>query len=353
MKNLRGRQPPPSAAPAAAALTDAPISRPPLARMLRIHEWLRAGDRLANCRALARELEVSYKTVQRDIDFMRDQLELPIDYDAARRGFFYSRPVVQFPSVQVSEGELVALFVARRALEQYRGTAFAKPLRAAFEKLTAALPAQIGFGWGELDAALSFRIGTTGRGAAEVEVFKTVSQTTLRREELEFDYRKPTGKRTERRRVQPLHLGCFDNQWYLFAQDLVRGATRTFVLGRMSAARSTSKHFTPPSSFDLAGLLAGSFGVFSGLPTEGVHLRFAPGVAALVCEREWHSSQKFTERADGGVELQLDIGVSPEVVRWVLGWGEDVEVLAPAGLRQAVFNRARRVLDLAAKGGRT
>ena len=155
---------------------------------------------------------------------LRDQLELPIDYDAASRGFFCSRPVVQFPSVQISEGELMALFVAQRALEQYRGTAFAKPLRAAFEKLTAALPEQIGFGWEALDGALSFRAGTVGRGTADVEIFRTVSQAVLRREELEFDYRKP--------------------------------------------ALNLKKRLTPPSSFNLERLLEGSFGVFSGLPTE-------------------------------------------------------------------------------------
>ena len=315
--------------------------------MLRIHERLRAGDRLTNCRELARELEVSYKTVQRDIDFMRDQLELPIDYDAVSRGFFYSRPVVQFPSVQISEGELVALFVARRALEQYRGTTFAKPLRAAFEKLTAALPEQIGFSWEELDRALSFRAGTVGRGTADVEVFKTVSQAVLRREELEFDYRKPAGTRVERRRVQGLHLGCFDNQWYLIGQDLVRRATRTFVLGRMSAVRNMKKSFTPPSSFDLARLLEGSFGVFSGLPAEQVRLRFSPRVAGFVREREWHRSQKVDACAGGEVELRLEVGVSPEVERWVLGWGNDVRVLAPVGLRQAVLARARGVMELA------
>ena len=330
-----------------AGRTAARFSRPPLARMLRIHERLRAGGPRTNCRELARELEVSYKTVQRDIDFMRDQLELPIDYDPASRGFFYSQPVVQFPSVQVSEGELVALFVARRALEQYRGTAFARPLRAAFEKLTAALPAQIGFAWEELDGALSFRAGTAGRGTADVEVFKTVSQAVLRREELEFDYRKPAlsaGQQADRRRVQPLHLGCFDNQWYLIGQDLVRRATRTFVLGRMSAVRNLKRRFVPPSSFNLERLLEGSFGVFSGLPTGEVRLRFRPAVAAFVREREWHPSQKMVECAGGEVELRLEIGLSPEVQRWVLGWGDEVEVLAPAGLRQTVLARASGIL---------
>ena len=255
---------------------------------------------------------------------------------------------MQFPSVQISEGELVALFVARRALEQYRGTTFAKPLRAAFERLTAALPEQIGFGWEELDGAMSFRAGTAGRGTADVEAFKIVSQAVLRREELEFDYRKPAlpaGQRAERRRVQGLHLGCFDNQWYLIGQDLVRRGTRTFVLGRMSAVRNMKKRFVPPSSFNLERLLAGSFGVFSGLPTERVRLRFSPQVAGFVREREWHPSQKVEECDGGEVELQLEIGVSPEVERWVLGWGNDVQVLGPTTLRQAVLARARAVLD--------
>lgn len=179
-----------------------------------------------------------------------------------------------------------------------------------------------------------------------MEAFKIVSQAVLRREELEFDYRKPAGTRTERRRVQPLHLGCFDHQWYLIGQDLVRRATRTFVLGRMSAIRNTKKRFTSPSSFNLERLLAGSFGVFSGLPTEQVQLRFSSQVAEFVRERQWHPSQNVEEYAGGEVELRLEIGVSPEVERWVLGWGNDVRVLAPVGLRRAVLTRARAVMEL-------
>ncbi len=195
------------------------FSRPPLARMLRLHGLIQDG-RFPNCKRLAAESGSLATTVQRDIDFMRDQFELPIDYNAAERGFFYARPVVQFPGVQISEGELVALFVARRALEQYRGTAFERPLRSAFEKLTAALPEKIGFAWEDFDRAVAFHPGTHGHGVADLQVFQTVSEAVRRGEELEFDYRKPTARADappERRRVQPLHLGCLDNQWYLIA----------------------------------------------------------------------------------------------------------------------------------------
>jgi predicted DNA-binding transcriptional regulator YafY len=79
-------------------------SRPPLARMVRIHDWLMA-NRYPNCRKIAEEFEVSPKTVQRDINFMRDQMGLPIDYDKARFGFHYTRPVIGFPAMALAEGK--------------------------------------------------------------------------------------------------------------------------------------------------------------------------------------------------------------------------------------------------------
>ena len=76
-------------------------SRPPLARMQRVHEWL-MENRYPNCRKIAEEFEVSTKTVQRDINFMRDQMGLPIDYAKERFGFHYTRAVSGFPAVGAS-----------------------------------------------------------------------------------------------------------------------------------------------------------------------------------------------------------------------------------------------------------
>ncbi len=114
-------------------------SRPPLERMMRMHQRLKAG-RYPNCRKLADELEVSSKTVQRDIDFMRYRLGLPIEYDQLHFGFYYTEPVSHFPNIEISEGELVALYVGQKALAQYRGTSFEAPLSTAFRKITDAIP---------------------------------------------------------------------------------------------------------------------------------------------------------------------------------------------------------------------
>ena len=132
------------------------FSRPPLERMLRLHERLKAGV-FPNCRKLADELEVSPKTIQRDIDFMRDRLGLPIEYDPLQFGFYYTEPVANFPSIEVSQGEIIALFVARKALEQYRGTSFERSLRTAFHKISEGLHDKIDFQWADVDSAISFR----------------------------------------------------------------------------------------------------------------------------------------------------------------------------------------------------
>lgn len=79
-------------------------SRPPLARMMRLHERLIA-NRFPNCRKMAQEFEVSTKTVQRDVNFMRDQMGLPIEYDKARFGFHYTRPVSGFPA-EIAAGRI-------------------------------------------------------------------------------------------------------------------------------------------------------------------------------------------------------------------------------------------------------
>ena len=131
-------------------------SRPPLARMLQIHQAIQAGG-YPNATTLASQLEVCTKSIRRDLDFMRDRLELPIQYDGRRFGFFYTEPVKAFPTLQITEGELFALVVAERALQQYRGTNFEKPLLSALRKMEQSLPETISLSLTDVEQTISFR----------------------------------------------------------------------------------------------------------------------------------------------------------------------------------------------------
>src|SRR5436190_399633 len=206
-------------------------SRPPIERMLRIHEELQKGA-LTNCTTLARFFEISRKTVVRDIAFMRDRLDLPIEFDAQAKVYRYARPVSAFPTVQISEGELLALLVARKALEQYRGTPFHRQLEVSFEKLTGGLKDRISFSPADELQSVSFK--NVGLGRADMVVFNALSGATLRQHDVEFDYRKPGETKPARRQVQPYHLAHRENLWYLVGFDCGRAALRTFALPRIS-----------------------------------------------------------------------------------------------------------------------
>jgi predicted DNA-binding transcriptional regulator YafY len=311
----------------------AQLSRPPLERMLRIHDELRRGT-LVNCTQLVKTLEVSRKTIVRDIAFMRDRLDLPIDYDARIQAYRYTHPVNAFPTVQVTEGELLALLVAQRALQQYRGTPFHRQLEIAFEKLAGGLRDKITFSPADELRSVSFK--NMGVAKADLAAFNALSAAVLRLNEVEFDYRKPGAIKPVRRRVRPYHLAHRENLWYLVAYDLARSDTRTFALPRITGITVTKTVFDRPLDFSPEKFFANALGVLGGVGNFTVVIRFKPEAADLVREREWHESQEMRNLPDGGLELTLRLGALAEIERWVLGWGASAEVIKPAALREKI-----------------
>lgn len=301
--------------------------------MLRIHEELRRGA-LVNCTMLMHALEVSRKTVVRDIAFMRDRLELPIEFDSGVQAYRYTEKVNAFPTVNVTEGELLALLVAQRALEQYRGTPFHHQLEVAFGKLSGGLRDKISFSPADELRAVSFK--NIGLGKTDLAVFNALSAAVLKHEEVMIDYRKPGETKTTPRHVRPYHLANRENSWYLVGHDVERGALRTFALPRIGAVTELKVSFERPEDFSPEKFFASALGVLGGDGDHRVVIRFDATVAERVREREWHESQEMRELSGGRLELRLHLGALLEVEQWVLGWGAAAEVVGPAELRASV-----------------
>ncbi len=309
--------------------------------MLRIHQAVQAG-KFPNTSTLARELEVSTKSIQRDIEFMRDRLELPIEYDGARFGYHYTGEVSAFPTMQITEGELVALVIAEKALEQYRGTQFEKPLLSAIRKIEQSLPDTISLNLADIEQTISFR--TRAEPILDLEIFDVLAKATANRRQIEFLYRKAGSQQCEPRLVDPYHLANINGEWYLFAFDHARKDIRTFVPARVQSVKPTGRTFPRPERFSLEQRLRGSFGVHSGRGEHEVVLRFNARVADYVREKKWHESQKLRDLNGGGVQLNLRLSSLVEIERWVLSWGGDAVVVKPPALAEAVRRAARRML---------
>lgn len=318
-----------------------PTSRPPLERMMRIHQEIQTGD-YPNATSLARELEVSSKSIHRDIEFMRDRLELPLEYDIAHHGYYYTQTVSSFPTLQVTEGELFALLVAEKALQQYRGTNFEKPLISAFKKMSASLPDTISLNLADWEQTISFRM--RAEPILNLQIFDVLGKATAQRQQLELIYRKPGQRQPETRIVDPYHLGNINGEWYMFAYDHLRQDIRTFVPARIKSVKPTGKTFDRPQKFSLEKRLRDSFGVHSAQGEFQVVIRFNEMVADYIREKRWHDSQKLVELKNGGVELHLKLSSLEEIERWVLGWGGNAVVIKPQQLAEMVKRSAEKIL---------
>ena len=89
-----------------------------------------------NATALAEQFEISTKTAQRDIDFMRDRLLCPLYYDSSQKGYYYDDETFSLPMVYLSSEELSALLIARKMLQDISGGAIGDEISSIVDKIT-------------------------------------------------------------------------------------------------------------------------------------------------------------------------------------------------------------------------
>lgn len=309
-------------------------TRRPIVRIYEIHAAIASGN-YPNCTQLAEKLAVQPKTVQRDITFMRDELQLPVRYEETLHGFYYEDDVSTFPVFQTNAEDLAALFLARTALESVRGTQLADVMQKVFGKLTRGMQGKVQFSWSALDDAFSRK--TVTRHPRDVKLFGMIAETVMNQLVTTFYYKKLEAVKPELRRVHPLHLGEVDSGWYLIAHDLKRGELRTFALPRISRFKATNKKFERPRGFDGRDHLKQSFGIWNVAGDDSrqvVRVELKDYAARLAQERRWHPSQEVFPLNTKGtrVEVRFEVGRLEEVLRWVLSFGSQAKVLGPPSL---------------------
>lgn len=321
---------------------NADCGRATLRRVLFIHERLGNYHR-ADATSLAVSLEVTARTIKRDIEFMRGELGAPIEWEPSTRTYFYSRECDILPLLRLDAAEALALILARETFAAWGGSPLGRALTAALGKIASVVGGAVSLPATEISGLVSQPEAGT-EADAEQRFFAVALETIRRRRVLRIDYQKPGAKAAEPRTIHPLHLAFLDHRWVLVAHDPARNGRRNFLLARVRQATATAATFTPPAGFDLRAYLRGSLGRFTGDREVEVRLAFAPALAPYVREHPWHPSQKLTDRPDGtkcgsaggwlGCTLQLNNLV--DVRRRILACGAQAEVLAPAELRDSL-----------------
>ncbi|RRJ94726.1 WYL domain-containing protein [Opitutaceae bacterium TAV4] len=319
-----------------------------IARIRRLHEYLSTG-RSFTAESFVREWSgISSRTIKRDIEHLRDFHNAPVEWNASRRTYYYTRPydTLQLsPLPRINADEALALILAGRTFAAWRGSTLGRTLAAVLEKMAPALGSAI-----SLDPAELNRLVYEPDSNPEIDAATDAEQRHLvclldaihNHRELRITYKKPRARRPVPRLIHPLHLAILEHRWLLVAHDMQRRALRNFLLSRIEKITTTGATFTPPPDFDAHAHLTGNMGLFTGERANAVRIQFDATAAPYIRERPWHASQTIRDLTSprGAIEVTLHLNNLIDVRRRILGWGRHARALSPAALVRSIKTEA-------------
>jgi predicted DNA-binding transcriptional regulator YafY len=284
---------------------------------------------------LADDLGCVRRTIYRDLDALM-YAGFPV-VSEKRDGKVYYRFLDSFKlgDVPFTADEILALAFGEDLLRTLEGTVFHDSIQSALTKIRSALSSElIGF----LDTiAGSFRVlpEPHKRYAKSRTTIEALNKAVLGRRVLHMRYRNGQTGEESSRDLDPYHVWYQRGGLYVIGFDHHRAEIRTFAVDRILDLEATGADFQVREGFDFDAWTSANFGVVIE-PASRVRVRFARERATQVRERSWHASQQIEERADGGVDLTMEVGGSSELTDWILSFGPGAEVLEPAALRVQV-----------------
>jgi predicted DNA-binding transcriptional regulator YafY len=302
--------------------------KPQYARLLFIDRKVREGS-YPNCSNLATEYEVSARSIARDIAYMKDMLGAPLEYDQARKGYYYLEKNYQFPDIGIRESDFFALLIAEKALAFYENTPIYDRLKSVFDRLISLLPDEMIVKTSWIDTRYSFISDSYTR--IDPDIWEVLSNALRFQKTVRIAHRSP-GKKTSERLVDPYHMASYRGEWYLVGFCHVKREVLKFAVSRISIAENTGKSFTMRDDFNFGEYMGPNFGIMTDAKRYNIMLRFTPECAPYVRERTWHRNQVLRDEKDGNVVLSFKTNSLMEIKRWVRSWGDGVTVIKPSSL---------------------
>jgi predicted DNA-binding transcriptional regulator YafY len=296
-----------------------------------------------NTTSLASQFEISTKTAQRDIDFMRDRLYCPLEYDLSQKGYYYDDETFTLPMVYLTSAELSSLLIARKILQDISGGNLGDEISSILQKITNVLNRHMSTG-DQIDDVFSFQL--VGYSPVPESVFKDVLEACLKKKQLKFTYYSPARDERSTRTVDPYHLFDYMGTWHLIAYCHLRKSVRDFALGRITDASILEEIFDKAPDFNMKDFFQSSFGIYKGKSLKEVTLRFSPLKTRWIRDQVWHKDQKVKLLEDGSMELTFPVADFSEIKMEILKHGAMVEVIKPRSLRELIKAEAQSIAKI-------
>ena len=307
------------------------------ARILEIVQLIAGNPRRYRRADLAQRFEISERMIQKDLDIIRNGLKLLLCND--RSGYFFDR-LPQLPTTPYSFSEALALLIAARTAQLIPGVNSAD-LAAAIARLESIFPDTF---HSLLRDAIE-RLPQRAEKAHRQAMLTLLHRALIEQRQIRIVYAVASrGGATGERIIEPYHMMPYGRSWYLIAFDHKQQGILQFKIDRIHEAELLETKYSIPADFDVEVYLGDTWGIMRGAAgkPEQVELLFDPEAGRWVAEETWHKSQQSEVLPDGRVRVTFHVGITPEMVSWLLYYGARVQVLTPDWLRERVAEEHRR-----------
>ncbi len=310
-------------------------------RLLSILLLLQVNRRLT-ARELASQLEVSERTIHRDMEAL-SMAGVPVMAERGKGGGWFLLEGYQTNLTGLNPTEIQALFLPKPT-HLLADLGLHQASEGALIKLLAALPSMY-----RRDAEYvrqRIHVDTAGWHPKEEDIssFPILQEAIWQERQLHLTYQRSDGTTVERL-IAPLGLVAKGSVWYLVAA--VEGEVRSYRVSRVRDAKLTDQPCDRPPGFNLAEYWERSSAHFKAtLPRYPVTVRVVPDILPRMryAGRFARIEQIDPPDADGWMKVYIQFDVEEAACEYVLSFGAQIEVVEPPELREKVIHLAQSVV---------
>ncbi len=323
---------------------------PQIERILKIIQILSAGTRLTTVALLKRfDDQVSLRTLQRDLNKIATS-GIPVRSRKTRSNeneWFLDSEFRSFIPQTLGLNEYLAAFMLKENLKIFRNTEFSDEVDSLLTKIEQIVPEDVFLETEDSDPENLFENYTAGLFdySGYDEVISRIIDGILHQKKCLVSYYSVYEDVTKNFYVEPRRIVYFRGGLYVIIYIRRFDKFRMLAIQRIKHFEVLEEVHPEEPRFDPTLFWKNKFGLFSADACH-VKIEFSSSARMHIEGRHWHPSQSFTEGKKGSLILEMNVGLSPELVSWIFSWNEYALVMEPPELIEKVSRKIDKLNKL-------
>jgi len=282
-------------------------------------------------------------TIEKDLFAMRMEHDAPIKYSRKHEGYFYEDPDYTINDIPLSEDELESIRFAVQTLQQFQEVPYFKEFGSAIDKIATRV-AVAGTEGNETSAFIGFETAYSSIGNQWLPLLLTAIQE---KKTCQFTYASFKSGIAKERNVLPVYLKEYRNRWYLISFDLEKSDWITYALERMDGLVVNEAQHLLKEAFNPSSFFAETIGITTEKKAaERIALRVNDIASKYIESQPLHSSQEKI----GTNQFVLTVQINEELIRTLLGFMGELQIISPSHLVQTWNERIQKQLSIETHG---